>query len=59
MIAKEGLDYLENGGYILCEIGYNQGEEVASMLRKKLSCVKVYKDLAGLDRLVVAGKDEV
>lgn len=49
---------LEADGYVLLEIGHDQGEDLSSMLRKKQSYVKVYKDLAGLDRVVVAGKEE-
>lgn len=50
--------FLEDDGIVLYEIGHDQGESVSSLLRKFYSCVKVYKDLAGLDRVVIAGKDE-
>lgn len=58
-ISQKAFDYLSKGGYLLYEIGYDQGESVSSILRKKVSCVKVYKDLAENDRVVIAGKEEL
>lgn len=58
-ITEKAFDYLNENGCIAYEIGHDQGESVSSILRKKVSCVKVYKDLAGNDRVVIAGKDEL
>jgi release factor glutamine methyltransferase len=52
IIAECGY-YLNSGGYILLEIGYDQGEAVSAMLREGgFSEVCVVKDLAGNDRVV-------
>lgn len=58
-ISAKAFDYLDENGYLLYEIGHDQGESVSSILRKKSSCVKVYKDLAENDRVVIAGKEEL
>lgn len=64
--GEDGLDFyrriidgadsrLVPGGVILFEIGYDQGEAVSSMLKKKgYRDVKVIKDLSGNDRVVKA-----
>ena len=45
---------LRSGGIAAFECGWNQGEAVASMLREAgLQGVAIYKDLAGLDRVVL------
>lgn len=55
-IVEECKKYLVSGGYLLFEIGYDQGMEVSKlMLEHGFEEVQVYKDLPGLDR-VVAGK---
>lgn len=52
-IAAEAKNYLKKGGYLLVEIGHDQGNDVS-----KLFCdngyldVKVIKDLSGNDRVV-------
>lgn len=56
IIAKNAGEYLKPGGFLACEIGCDQGEDVKKMFEScGLSDVKVIKDLAGLDR-VVSGK---
>lgn len=56
IIAKNAGEYLKPGGFLACEIGCDQGEDVKKMLEScGFSDVKVIKDLAGLDR-VVSGK---
>lgn len=43
-------------GYILFEIGYNQGAAVLKLLAdKNYRDIEIHKDLAGLDRVVMAG----
>lgn len=66
--GKDGLDfyraitegakvYLKDGGYLLFEIGYDQGEELVRILKYNgFRNVKVLKDLAGLDRVVLGVK---
>jgi release factor glutamine methyltransferase len=52
IIAQCG-NYLNPGGYVLFEIGYDQGEAVSAMLREAgYAGVCVSKDLAGHDRVV-------
>ena len=50
--------YLSEGGRIYFEIGYNQAEAVSTLLCEAgFKDVKVIKDLAGLNRVVAAGKE--
>lgn len=52
-IIEKAPDYLNAGGYLMFEIGYNQGEAVSSlMIQKGFTDVGVKKDYAGLDRVV-------
>lgn len=55
IITDKARDYLEKGGYLCYEIGYDQAQAVSDIL---VSCgyndIKVIKDLAGLDRVVLA-----
>ena len=56
-ICQKALDYLADFGYLLFEIGYKQGKNVAEiMTRSGFKNVEVIKDLAGLDRVVVGQK---
>ena len=50
----EGLNYLKENGYLCYEIGYNQAEDVRNIMEQcGYSGIKVIKDLAGLDRVVI------
>ena len=52
-IVGESCRYLKKGGWLLFEIGYDQGAEVSSILENQGFCeIEVIKDLAGLDRVV-------
>ena len=52
-IIQESPDYLTDGGYLLFEIGYDQGEAVKNLMEAQdFACVEIKKDLSGLDRLV-------
>ncbi len=56
-MIEEGYSYLNPGGYLMFEIGYDQGEEVSARMEQAgYQGVKVIKDLAGLDRVVIGGK---
>ena len=56
-ITMEAEKYLNPGGCILYEIGYDQAEEVSRILEQRgFSSVHTVKDLAGLDRVVMAEK---
>ena len=52
-IISDGKTYLNRGGQLFFEIGYDQGEAVRSLMRENgYVDVEVAKDLAGLDRVV-------
>lgn len=56
-ICQNALDYLADSGYLLFEIGYKQGNNVAEIMTSSgFKNVEVIKDLAGLDRVVVGQK---
>ena len=56
-ICQKALDYLADFGYLLFEIGYKQGKNVAEIMTSSgFKNVEVIKDLAGLDRVVVGQK---
>jgi release factor glutamine methyltransferase len=44
---------LKNGGFLLLEIGFDQARDIQELLKTSWKA-DVVKDLAGLDRLVVA-----
>lgn len=54
-ITKEAVGFLRPGGYLFYEIGYDQGQEVAEIMRHNgYEDIRIIKDLAGLDRVVRA-----
>ncbi len=56
-IVQNCHKYINDGGYIMFEIGYNQGKELTEILESADFChIQVKKDLAGLDRLVIGKK---
>lgn len=51
-IIEQAGGFLEPGGSLLFEIGHDQGEAVAELLRRQdFTEIRVLKDLAGLDRV--------
>lgn len=54
-IVKEGYQYLKYGGYLCLEIGYDQKEDVMSIIEKEDKYINTYskKDLYDNDRIVV------
>ncbi len=58
IIAEESYKYLEENGYIIVEIGYNQKEDVINLFKKtkKYTNIKCKKDLANNDRIIIAKK---
>lgn len=55
-ITKGAKLYLKDNGYLLFEIGYDQGETVSQLLRHNgYKDVTLLQDLAGLDRVVLGG----
>ncbi len=56
-ITKKSCAYLKQGGWLLYEIGADQGPAVTGMLQRAgYEKVAVKKDLAGLDRVVMGQK---
>lgn len=57
-IVSEGAAYLKKKGTILLEIGWDQGQEVADMIREQQIYEEpvILQDLAGKDRVIVCKK---
>ena len=53
-IIESAPAYLNGGGTVLFEIGYNQAQSVVGLLEKDFEDFEVIKDYGGLDRVVVA-----
>ena len=59
-LAEESPAYLKPEGWLMLEIGAEQGEDVKNLLKEAGFCnVTVKKDLAGLDRVVCGQKPPV
>ena len=53
IIADRAPEFLNKGGMLFVEIGYDQGEEVSALITEAgFTDVQVIKDLSGLDRVV-------
>ena len=56
-IIEESPKYLNGGGMLFFEIGYDQGEDVSCLMEEAgFKEVKVVKDYAGLDRVVFGNR---
>ena len=52
-ITEESAAHLNDGGYLLYEIGHDQAEAVSGFMKEHgFNDIKVIRDLAGLDRVV-------
>lgn len=52
-IVKESTEYLEPGGILAFEIGWDQAEAVSGFMRERgYTQIRVIRDLAGLERVV-------
>lgn len=59
ILAKESRKHLHSGGYLIVEIGFDQGDEVAEIFRRcGFINIEVMQDLAGLDRVVIGKERE-
>lgn len=60
ILAEEAEKYLSDGGYLVMEIGYNQGEAVKALLEENgnYKTVAVLQDLNHLDRIVIGERKE-
>lgn len=52
-IIKDAPKYLNNGGYLLFELGIDESDAVRDMLRKDFKDIEIVKDLAGIDRVIL------
>lgn len=59
IIANNAFEYLNENGYLLLEIGYNQQESVTQLLQDtgKYKNIETIKDLGGNYRVVIARKE--
>ena len=59
-ILKHAGEYLNTNGYLLLEIGYNQGEVVLNLEHPNLKIITAQpiKDLSGNDRVVIFQKEK-
>lgn len=56
-IVKEGEPFLVKGGFLLFEIGHDQGEAVKTIMEEGgFENINIIKDYAGLDRVVMGQK---
>lgn len=51
-IIKDAPNFLNSHGYLVFEIGYDEAEDISSIMRENFE-TKIYKDLNNLDRVVV------
>lgn len=52
-IADQSVSFLNDGGVLALEIGYDQGDSVSRLLTGRYKDVEVIKDLSGNDRVVI------
>ena len=52
-ISQKAPLYLKAGGILAFEVGINQAAEVSGLLGRGFSEIKIQKDLAGIDRVVM------
>ena len=56
-IVPESMDHLNPGGWLIVEIGYDQGDSVRSMFdNHRYEDIEVVRDLGGNDRVVLGRK---
>jgi release factor glutamine methyltransferase len=58
-IIDQAPNHLTDEGALVLEIGYDQAVEVADLILEKFSFVRVYKDLNGNDRVIIAKNKKV
>lgn len=58
-IIRKSPNYLEDGGYLFLEIGYDQKDPIVNLLEKNSYInIETYKDYNDFDRIVLAQKKE-
>ncbi|QER41206.1 peptide chain release factor N(5)-glutamine methyltransferase [Thermodesulfobacterium sp. TA1] len=56
-LMKEAPFYLKKGGFLILEMGYNQGKKIRELARRYEWKSRFYQDLRGYERVVVLWKD--
>ena len=54
LIITQSPQYLNNGGLLLIEHGYNQKDRIIKLLGDSFKNIQTFKDLNGIDRAIVA-----
>lgn len=54
LIITQSPQYLNNGGLLLIEHGYDQKDRIIKLLGDSFKNVQTFKDLNGIDRAIVA-----
>ncbi len=53
-ITEESKDFLKSGGYLIYEIGCDQGDDLRNIMEENgFTNIEIIKDLAGLDRVCI------
>lgn len=55
-IASKAALHLSEGGVILLEVGQGQAQDVCALFEPPMSCLRVHRDLNGIERVVEAVK---
>jgi len=58
-LLKFAHKYLLEGGFLIFEMGYNQGERIRELLKLYTWDFKIYKDFKGYERVVLAWKENM
>ncbi|SES82375.1 release factor glutamine methyltransferase [Natronincola peptidivorans] len=57
-IVEEAPMFLRKEGWLVFEIGHDQGEDLSKIMEKKdFRHIEIIKDLAGLDRVIIGKRD--
>ncbi len=51
-IIEKAPEYLNDGGYLIFELGIGESEAVKSMMQQDFEDIVIEKDLAGIDRII-------
>ena len=55
-IAKNAIDYLEDGGILIMDFGIGQASDIATLLQDNFTEIEIKKDLSGIERIIKAKK---
>ena len=59
IISREAKSFLNPGGCLIVEVGYDQAQSVCRIFTKYFKNLEILKDYAGIERIVVGRKSEV